>query len=117
MSLNTIKAPTIDQLRDVAADLAMRMKQRYLGAFTELDPAAFDASYAILGVQRSAKIVGIFTRLCVRDGKPQYLAHIPRVWRILQQDLKHPALAPVATWMARHIPEAERKIPPCRPAA
>ncbi|HEV2264081.1 MAG TPA: phosphotransferase [Stellaceae bacterium] len=106
-----------DARRDVTADLAARMKQRYLGAFTELDHAAFDASYAILGAQRSAKIVGIFTRLCVRDGKPQYLAHIPRVWRILQRGLQHPALAPMAAWMARHIPEAERKIPPCRPAA
>ena len=106
-----------DARRDVAADLATRIKQRYLGAFDDLDRAAFDASYAILGAQRSAKIVGIFTRLCVRDGKPQYLAHIPRVWQILQRGLKHPALAPVAAWFARHIPEAERKIPPCRPAA
>jgi len=106
-----------DARRDVAADLATRIKQRYLGAFDDLDRAAFDASYAILGAQRSAKIVGIFTRLCVRDGKAQYLAHIPRVWRILQQDLKHPALAPVAAWFARYIPEANRKIPPCRPAA
>jgi len=106
-----------DARRDVTADLAGRMKQRYLAAFPELDHAAFDASYAILGAQRSAKIVGIFTRLCVRDGKPQYLAHIPRVWHILQRGLKHPALAPVAAWLARHIPEAERTIPPCRPAA
>ncbi|HYL32667.1 MAG TPA: phosphotransferase [Stellaceae bacterium] len=106
-----------DARRDVTADLAARMKQRYLAAFPELDRAAFDASYAILGAQRSAKIVGIFTRLCVRDAKPQYLAHIPRVWRILQQGLKHPVLAPVAAWFARHIPEAQRKIPPCRPAA
>ena len=106
-----------DARRDVTADLAARMKQRYLSAFPELERAAFDASYAILGVQRSAKIVGIFTRLCVRDSKPQYLAHLPRVWRILQQGLTHPALAPVAAWFARHIPEAERKIPPCRPAA
>ncbi|MGH6968742.1 MAG: aminoglycoside phosphotransferase family protein [Stellaceae bacterium] len=106
-----------DARRDVTPELVAQMKQRYLAAFPELDRAAFDAAYAILGAQRSTKIVGIFTRLCVRDGKPQYLAHIPRVWRILQNDLAHPALAPVAAWFARHIPEAGRKIPPCRPAA
>ena len=106
-----------DARRDVPLDLAGCMKQRYLAAFPEIDHAAFGASYAILGAQRSAKIVGIFTRLCVRDGKPQYLEHIPRVWRLLQQDLAHPALAPIAAWFAHHIPEAERRIPPCRPAA
>ncbi len=106
-----------DARRDIAGDLAARMRQRYLAAFPELDRTAFDISYAILGAQRSAKIVGIFTRLCVRDGKPQYLAHIPRVWRLLQQDLAHPALAPLAAWFSRHIPETERRIPPCRPAA
>lgn len=106
-----------DARRDVPPALAATMRQRYLAAFPELDPAAFDASYAILGAQRSAKIVGIFTRLCVRDGKPQYLEHIPRVWRLLQQDLAHPALAPVADWFARHIPEPARRVPPCRPAA
>ena len=106
-----------DARRDVTPALAAAMRQRYLAAFPELDGAAFDASYAVLGAQRSAKIVGIFTRLCVRDGKPQYLEHIPRVWRLLQQDLAHPALAPVAGWFARHIPEAARRVPPCRPAA
>ncbi|MDE2228495.1 MAG: phosphotransferase [Alphaproteobacteria bacterium] len=106
-----------DARRDVTPDLVVRMKERYLAAFPELDRAAFEASYAILGAQRNAKIVGIFTRLCVRDGKPQYLVHIPRVWRLLQQDLAHPALAPMAAWLARHIPESERGIPPCRPAA
>jgi N-acetylmuramate 1-kinase len=106
-----------DARRDVPPALAAAMRQRYLAAFPELDPAAFDASFAILGAQRSAKIVGIFTRLCVRDSKRQYLEHIPRVWRLLQQDLAHPALAPVAAWFARHIPETARRVPPCRPAA
>lgn len=106
-----------DARRDVTQNLISRMKQRYLAAFPDLDRAAFEASYEILGAQRNAKIIGIFTRLCVRDGKPQYLAHIPRVWRLLRQELAHPALASLAAWFARHIPESERRIPPCCPAA
>jgi aminoglycoside/choline kinase family phosphotransferase len=106
-----------DARRDVAQALAADMRQRYLTAFPALDRAAFDASYTILGVQRSAKIIGIFTRLCVRDAKPQYLEHVPRVWRLLQRGLEHPALAPVAAWFARHIPETARRVPPCPPAA
>jgi hypothetical protein len=106
-----------DARRDVAADLAGAMRRRYLDAFPDIDRAAFDASYAVLGAQRNCKIVGIFTRLCVRDGKPIYLGHIPRVWRLIEQDLRHPALTPIARWLDRHIPPSLRRIPPCRSAA
>jgi len=33
-----------------------------------------------------------------RDGKPQYLRHIPRVWNYLQRSLAHPSLAPLNAW-------------------
>jgi len=71
----------------------------------------------VLGAQRNCKIIGIFTRLCVRDGKPIYLNHIPRVWRLIARDLRHPALAPVARWLDRNIPAALRGIPPGLSAA
>jgi len=106
-----------DARRDVPGELQRAMLRRYLDAFPALDRAAFDASYAVLGAQRNCKIVGIFTRLCVRDGKPIYLGHIPRVWRLIEQDLRHPALAPVARWLDQHIPPAMRLIPPGRSAA
>ena len=65
----------------------------------------------MLGAQRNCKIVGIFTRLSVRDGKPRYLAFIPRVWRLIEQDLGHPALAPVAAWLERYLPPELRRAP------
>ncbi len=99
-----------DARRDVTRDLATAMIERYLAAFPGLDRARFMASYAILGAQRNCKIVGIFTRLWKRDGKPQYLDHIPRVWRLIEQDLCHPALAPIAEWLTRHIPPAHRSL-------
>ena len=34
-------------------------------------------------------------RLDMRDGKPQYLRHMPRVWGYLQRSLGHPALEPL----------------------
>jgi len=52
-----------------------------------------------------------------RDGKPQYLVHLPRVWRLIEQDLRHPALAPVADWLARHVPPASRILPSERKTA
>ncbi|HUD93636.1 MAG TPA: aminoglycoside phosphotransferase, partial [Sphingobium sp.] len=71
-------------------------------------PADFDAAYAVLGAQRNAKIIGIFTRLWKRDGKPRYLSYLPRMWDLLERDLAHPALAPVAQWFAANIPTDKR---------
>jgi hypothetical protein len=69
---------------------------------------AFLRSAAILAVQRNCKILGIFTRLWKRDGKPRYLSYQPRVWGYLERDLAHPALAPVAAWFDRNIPDEAR---------
>jgi hypothetical protein len=76
-----------------------------------VDRTAFLTGYAILGAQRNAKIIGIFTRLLKRDGKPVYLRHIPRVWRLLESDLEHPALAPLRAWFAQHLPPDTRRVP------
>jgi hypothetical protein len=100
-----------DARRDLFQGLAKTMLQRYLDAFPALDREAFRASYAVLGAQRSAKIVGIFTRLSRRDGKPQYLTHIPRVWRLLEGDLRHPARAPVKAWFDETVPPDRRVVP------
>jgi aminoglycoside/choline kinase family phosphotransferase len=100
-----------DARRDIAAPLVADMRARYLRAFPDLDAAAFEASYAVLGAQRNAKIIGIFTRLAVRDAKPVYLGHIPRVWRLLEADLAHPALAPMRAWLDRRLPKGGRGVP------
>ena len=60
--------------------------------------------YATLAAQRASKILGIFARLERRDGKPQYLRHLPRVWGYLQRSLAHPALAPLAAWYRVNVP-------------
>ncbi len=106
-----------DARRDVPPVLKDAMLARYLGAFPSLDRAAFKAAFRVLAAQRHAKVIGIFTRLCVRDGKPAYLRHIPRVWRLLNSALAAPQLAPVAMWFARHLPLQARGIPACRHAA
>jgi aminoglycoside/choline kinase family phosphotransferase len=100
-----------DARRDIAPGLAAAMYARYLDAFPDLDRVAFAASYAVLGAQRNAKIVGIFTRLCVRDGKRGYLRHIPRVWRLLEADLKHPILDAMRAWFDRAVPPSLRTVP------
>ncbi|MBI1402752.1 MAG: phosphotransferase [Porphyrobacter sp.] len=96
-----------DARRDVVEDLETAMLLHYAHHAGRADED-FLADYARLGAQRNAKIVGIFTRLNVRDGKPRYLAMIPRVWAALERDLAHPALAPVARWFDANIPQTLR---------
>jgi len=100
-----------DARRDIDPLLAERMKQRWLRRFPALDRAVFEASWAVMAAQRHAKVIGIFTRLCRRDGKPGYLVHIPRVWRLLEAALRHPVLAELNRWLDRHMPRHRRGVP------
>ena len=43
------------------------------------DSAQFRRWFDIIGLQRHVKVLGIFCRLCYRDGKPSYLSDLPRV--------------------------------------
>jgi aminoglycoside/choline kinase family phosphotransferase len=100
-----------DARRDIAEPLRASARRRYLAAFPTLDITAFDTACAVLGAQRHAKVIGIFTRLHRRDGKAQYLAHIPRVWRLLERALPHPALSDVRAWFDVHVPASRRTAP------
>tara|TARA_B100000676_G_scaffold297584_1_gene339434 strand:- start:5341 stop:6339 length:999 start_codon:yes stop_codon:yes gene_type:complete len=100
-----------DARRDVSPELAKMLTAHYLDAFPTIDREAFFRSYAVLGAQRSAKIIGIFTRLDRRDDKAVYLEHIPRVFNWLANNLVHPALQELEVWFALEIPPKDRAIP------
>lgn len=93
-----------DARRDVDPTTETEMIERYLHR-TNLEKEAFMAAYAILGAQRNLCILGIFARLCARDGKPHYIDLIPRVWGYVQRDLTHPTLSSVADVLAPVLPE------------
>jgi hypothetical protein len=93
-----------DARRDVAPALEERMLELYCERANVADRALFRAHYEILGAQRNTKILGIFTRLWKRDGKPFYPTMHPRIWTYLERNLAHPALAPVAEWFDANVP-------------
>ncbi|PVA10761.1 aminoglycoside phosphotransferase [Pelagivirga sediminicola] len=98
-----------DARRDVPAPLAARMIEYYVDR-TGQDRAAFDAAYHVLGAQRNLRILGVFARLCMRDGKAHYVDLIPRVWAHLMHDLDHPALADAAPLIRGALPEPTRQL-------
>ena len=93
----------VSVLQDVRRDVAETVEHATLDHYitvTGQDPASFRAAYALLGAARNLRILGIFARLCLRDGKPRYLDFMPRAWALLQRDLGHPALASLAGALA-----------------
>ena len=92
-----------DARRDVDPTTMAECFARYSTAIGE--PArAFAARYAVLAAQRNAKIIGIFCRLCVRDGKAHYVDYLPRVWNHFLNDLHHPLLSPLKEFVDTYVP-------------
>jgi tRNA threonylcarbamoyl adenosine modification protein YjeE len=93
----------------VPADLEIKLLSLYARERQASDPdfdmRAFARAYAILGAQRATKVAGIFARLDMRDGKPHYLDHLPRVEAYLARNLNHPALLRLRTWYQAHLPK------------
>jgi aminoglycoside/choline kinase family phosphotransferase len=81
-----------DARRDVPRDLMQELMGYYFDLFPGIDREKFNEDYAILGAQRNLKIIGIFSRLKMRDGKEHYLSLIPRVQAYLMGNLQHPSL-------------------------
>ena len=98
-----------DARRDVSKPVRDDLLQYYQSE-SGIDPDKFSASCAVQSAQRNLRILGVFARLCIRDGKPSYLDFIPRVWANLKQDLQHPSLSSVAQIVIQNIPEPTPEI-------
>jgi aminoglycoside/choline kinase family phosphotransferase len=93
-----------DARRDVSPDLEAAALGRYFSLRPSLDREAFMADYAALAALNEARILGVFARLVIRDGKPRYREFMPRMWRQLERNLRNPALADLKRWFDRHVP-------------
>jgi len=74
--------------------------------------ADFRRDFDLMGLQRNFKVMGIFSRLCIRDKKPQYLADIPLVIQyFLEVAHKYDEMAPFLSWFeTRVLTEAKAKL-------
>ena len=65
-----------------------------LGIPVQRDFEEFLRASDLMGVQRHLKVIGIFARICHRDGKPRYLADVPRFFSYIEAVLaRRPELA------------------------
>ena len=72
---------------DVRLKTPMTLKKKiyrlYMGKQKKLDKFKFKNDFEILSILRNLKIIGIFTRLAIRDGKKDYLKLIPYAWFLI----------------------------------
>jgi aminoglycoside/choline kinase family phosphotransferase len=98
-----------DARRDVPEDVERAMIARYVAATGH--GGEFERAYWALAAQRNTRILGVFTRLWKRDGKPHYRRFQPRMWGLLERDLGQPHLAPVNAWFEANIGAEYRRAP------
>lgn len=98
-----------DARRDVPEAIEQGMIRRYVDARGE--PELFQRAYWALAAQRNTRILGVFTRLWKRDGKPGYRRFQPRMWGLLERDLAQENLKPVRDWFDANIAPEHRREP------
>ncbi|MEE2946345.1 MAG: phosphotransferase [Pseudomonadota bacterium] len=98
-----------DARRDVPPALETKMIARYC-AEANIEPAAFDRAYHLLGLQRNLRILGVFARLSMHFGKAHYVDFIPRVWGFIERDLAHPVADPIRDTITSEIPAPTPEI-------
>ena len=97
-----------DARRDVSPELEARALDHYFSLRPEVDRESFMQAYAALAALNEARILGVFARLIVRDGKPRYRAFMPRMWAHLERNLPLAGQA-VRAWFQTHVPAELRR--------
>lgn len=120
---DAVTGPLVYDLVSLLKDCYLRLPQSQVRAWAldykkqaeegGLMPACSDSDFLRafdwVGLQRHVKVLGIFARLHLRDGKSGYLADLPRVLQYVQEVLaRYPAFAQVYQWFEREL------IPLCR---
>ena len=79
-------ASLIDDVRLKTSDkLKSKIFKMFLNLNSSIDHNKLRNDFEILSVLRNLKIIGIFTRLALRDRKKKYMRMIPYAWKMIEQ--------------------------------
>ena len=87
------------------------MYRKFINKLSKKEKKNFTKEYEILAVNRHLKVIGIFSRLYMRDKKKSYLKHIPRLWRLIEQNLSFNSLSELNKWINNFFPKKFRIKP------
>jgi hypothetical protein len=79
-------ASLIDDVRlKTSISFKKKIFEEYIKTNKKINVVDFKNDFEILSVLRNLKIIGIFTRLSIRDNKNMYLKLIPYAWKLIEQ--------------------------------
>ncbi len=83
-------ASLIDDVRlKTSRNLKDKIFKLYIKLNSSIDENKFRNDFEILSVLRNLKIIGIFTRLAIRDEKKQYMQLIPYAWKMIEERISN----------------------------
>lgn len=91
-----------DARRDIPPHIVEGCVEKFVSNLPNLDRSLIELSICVLAAVRHVRVIAIFTRLS-RQGRKDYIRHLPRVWWLLNRRLEHPALYEVRLWFERFM--------------
>ena len=83
--------------------------EEYIKTNKKINVTNFKNDFEILSVLRNLKIIGIFTRLSIRDNKKIYLKYIPYTWKLLEMRMDSKIFLELKEILNKNIPQKIRK--------
>ena len=92
----------VSLLEDVRRPIKTTLKEKLIEEYIDLtgyDLRRLLQEMRYFSIQRNLKIIGIFSRLKYRDGKPQYMELINNAWNFIYSHLEDPSFIELKTWI------------------
>ena len=100
----------ISIIEDVRRPISKDLKNILIKYFIDLtgyDPNQLEKELAFYSVQRNLKILGIFSRLNLRDNKSKYMRYNDNAWKYIESNLNNPTMSDLKVWLKKILPNAK----------
>ena len=97
----------ISIVEDVRRPISNDLKNKLIKYFIELtgyEVNQLEKELAFYSVQRNLKILGIFSRLNLRDNKPRYMLYNDNAWKYIESNLDNPTMINLKIWLRKILP-------------
>ena len=100
----------ISIIEDVRRPISKDLKNILIKYFIDLtgyDLNQLKKELAFYSVQRNLKILGIFSRLKLRDNKAEYMTYNDNAWKYIESNLHNSTMIDLKVWLKKILPDAK----------
>ena len=95
----------VSLLQDVRVFLSIEEQESFYNYYkkhVKINQDDFKYAYLVLGTQRLFKIIGIFKKLAIKQGKTNYLKYLPRTKKLIKYNLRDSIFNELKMWLKTH---------------